>query len=392
MFVMMQRMSLQMSSFNTPIGMVNSTYQPLLPVPVAGIGIVTQPFQPSSIDIRVNVLWFASLIFSLITASFGILIKQWLREYLAVTNPSAQARLRIRHSRYPELQRWKVMEIAGVLPILQQLSLALYFFGLCYFTTSIHPSIGWTSLPLVAGWAFCFVAATTLPLFFPRCPYKTALLKQLLISIHFALAHSLERLLWWLYANSIGKLEAISEILSILIEHIKKSDELVVIADEAADLNILLEVDSVQSNDELLGTAIFDSLQQIHGLPFGVVVKFVLRVLRHRLGRSGDELKFNQPMPIDLRSLSRQGYNAIIDILIHFMAATRDPNTFLEIQGVIYAFHILLSTSRFPLKLSLSGKKFLKTMMENNRTRRDLAELLVKSCTIDCKIGDKSWN
>jgi hypothetical protein len=254
MYVMMQQMSLQMSSFNTPIGMVNSTYQPLMTTPTSGF--VDQPFQPSPTDIQVNVLWFASLIFSLITASFGILIKQWLREYLAVTNPSPQARLRIRHFRYPDLERWKVVEIAGALPLLQQLSLALFFIGLCYFTESVHSSIGRTSLPLVAGWAFCFVTVTILPLFFPRCPYKTTLLKQVLKYIHFKLARIYLQLADNLYINSKGWLRL--AYLDYLNEHdppanyAEKHDEQAVLTSETADLAILAEVDAVQSNDELL--------------------------------------------------------------------------------------------------------------------------------------------
>ncbi|KAI0758610.1 hypothetical protein BC629DRAFT_1263259, partial [Irpex lacteus] len=139
---------------------------------IALASAVPPPFQPSPNDIRVNVLWFASLIFSLMTASFAILVKQWLREYLAVDNPSPHARLRICHYREPGLRTWKVFEIAAVLPLLQQLALALFFIGLCYFTASVHESVGDTSLPLVAGWAFCFTTVTMLPLFFPRCPYK----------------------------------------------------------------------------------------------------------------------------------------------------------------------------------------------------------------------------
>lgn len=142
------------------------------------------PFQPSPTDIRVNVLWFASLLFSLITASFGILVKQWLREYLAVDNPSPQARLRVRHLRYPQLAAWQVFEIAAVLPLLLQLSLGLFFTGMCYFTASVHSSIGHTSLPLVTGWAFCFIAATLMPIFFPLCPYRTTILKSLMPLVH----------------------------------------------------------------------------------------------------------------------------------------------------------------------------------------------------------------
>ncbi|KAI0769255.1 hypothetical protein BC629DRAFT_1292241, partial [Irpex lacteus] len=158
--IVMQQMYLQV---------FNGSSQPL----VALADATPLPFQPSTNDIRVNVLWFSSLIFSLMTASFAILVKQWLREYMAVDYPSPQARLRIRHCRYPELAAWKVFEIAAILPLLQQLALALFFVGLCYFTSSVHESVGHTTLPLIAGWAFCFTVATFLPIFLPRCPYKT---------------------------------------------------------------------------------------------------------------------------------------------------------------------------------------------------------------------------
>ncbi|KAI0688599.1 hypothetical protein BC835DRAFT_1284369, partial [Cytidiella melzeri] len=154
----------QTSSYQLQGNLINSTAAH--PTPPA-------PFQPSSVAIRVNVLWFASLLFALTTASFGILVKQWLREYMAVQNPSPQARLRLRHLRYPELSKWKIFEIAAFLPLLLQLSLALFFIGLCDFTASVHSSIGYTTLPIVIAWALCFMTVTILPLFFPRCPYRT---------------------------------------------------------------------------------------------------------------------------------------------------------------------------------------------------------------------------
>ncbi|KAI0689168.1 hypothetical protein BC835DRAFT_1283535, partial [Cytidiella melzeri] len=131
------------------------------------------PFQAAVNDIRVNVLWFASLIVSLVTASLGMLVKQWLREFSAVDIPSPQARLRLRHYREPMLSKWRVYEIAATLPLLLQLSLGLFFTGLCYFTASVHSTLGHTTIPLVVGWALFFFSATSLPVFFPGCPYKT---------------------------------------------------------------------------------------------------------------------------------------------------------------------------------------------------------------------------
>ncbi|PSS32142.1 hypothetical protein PHLCEN_2v2098 [Hermanssonia centrifuga] len=138
------------------------------------------PFQPQPVDVHINALWFASLIFSLITASLAMLVKQWLREYLAGDFTSGQAQLRTRHFRIPGVERWKVFEIAATLPHLLQLSLALFFAGLCLFTSSIHPTLAKTSIPIVSGWALFIILTTLAPAFFPRCPYKTALLRGLM--------------------------------------------------------------------------------------------------------------------------------------------------------------------------------------------------------------------
>ncbi|KAI0798464.1 hypothetical protein BC629DRAFT_1285767, partial [Irpex lacteus] len=161
--LVLRQIASQMSSDSLQAGMLNST------VPSTAM----EMFQPSAVDVRVNVLWFASLLFSLVTASFGILVKQWLREFMAAENPSPQARLRLRHVRYPQLAQWKVFEIAAALPLLLQLALALFFVGLCFFTASVHSSVEYTTLPLVLGWTFCFCTVTFLPLFQPRCPYRT---------------------------------------------------------------------------------------------------------------------------------------------------------------------------------------------------------------------------
>ena len=172
----MERIADQTASYMVYAGVINSTFTPTT-IPPA---IRTQGLSVN--DIRVSVLWFASLMISLIAASSAILVKQWLREYLAVENPSPQARLRVRHLRYPQLAKWRVFEIAAVPPLLLQLSLGLFFVGMCYFTLAIHRSIGYTTLPLVVGWATCFFCITVPPFAFPRCPYRTPLLKSIAYS------------------------------------------------------------------------------------------------------------------------------------------------------------------------------------------------------------------
>ncbi|KAI0689393.1 hypothetical protein BC835DRAFT_1232096, partial [Cytidiella melzeri] len=171
MIALMQQMVMQTQSYTFNSGFLNST---------TPLNLQRPPFTPTINAVRVNVLWFASLVLSLISASFGILVKQWLREYLAGEYTSPQARLRVRHFRNPGLSDWKVFEIAGILPLLLQLSLALFLVGLCFFTAEVHNSVGHTTLPLVAGWAFLLIAASVAPVLSPRCPYKTTLLKSIM--------------------------------------------------------------------------------------------------------------------------------------------------------------------------------------------------------------------
>ncbi|KAI0706133.1 hypothetical protein BC835DRAFT_1260555, partial [Cytidiella melzeri] len=135
--------------------------------------VPSTPFEPSLAAIRVNVLWFSSLVISLSTASLGILVKQWLREYMAFCTSSLQGQLRVRQFRRSGLDKWKVFGIASVLPLLIQLSLSLFFVGLCFFTIDIHPTIGRTTIPLVCIWGLFVTAVTLSPIFSSRCPYKT---------------------------------------------------------------------------------------------------------------------------------------------------------------------------------------------------------------------------
>ncbi|KAI0346696.1 hypothetical protein BDW22DRAFT_1323244, partial [Trametopsis cervina] len=136
-------------------------------------------FEPSVNAIRINDLWTASLIISLITASFGILVKQWLREYMKFVTSFPQGRLRIRNFRRAGLETWKVLTIAAFLPLLLQLALGLFFIGLCFYTAELHSSVRNTTLPLVTGWGFIFFFVTVSPLFSDHCPYKTPALNSL---------------------------------------------------------------------------------------------------------------------------------------------------------------------------------------------------------------------
>lgn len=339
------------------------------------------PFAAAPNDIRINVLWFASLVISLITASFAMLVKQWLREFLVVEVPSPQARLRVRHFREPQLIKWKVYEISAMLPLLLQLSLGLFFLGLCYFTAAIHSSIGYTTLPLVVGWALFFFTATALPVFFPRCPYRTTLLKAAVAQLHRGLRHLAdwsrdqldEHLAKGRSSEHIEPLETTelleptesaestelleptdpaeptepSEppspsdrpcrvsylchnlLLAILQRTLPSStslpDERDIVKTQDQDVAILGSVDAIQANDELLFTAVAEALH--YSRPrWTDVVDFVMQILAHRVPTIADsnrvlpEWPFSDAFP--LGNLRPQVLEGITQILSEHAAGT----------------------------------------------------------------------
>ncbi|KAI0093777.1 hypothetical protein BDY19DRAFT_274419 [Irpex rosettiformis] len=250
----------------------------------------------------VNALWFGSLLLSLIAASFSMVVKQWLREYLAVNNPSAQARLRVRQFREPSLGNWKVFEIAAALPFLLQLALVLFFAGLCIFTASVHTVVGATSFTLVLAWALCFITVTFLPIFFPHCPYKTTFLKAALRWIR----------AWLLFLVGLMPRDT-----STLYHRLP--DETKVAKDATRDLDILIDVDELQADDELLGTNMLEGIGQFRRPELPELVKFLKHILNHRCQLVAKENPQPDDLPwptnSDLLVLSDRGKKAVLDII-----------------------------------------------------------------------------
>lgn len=174
MISLLQQIASQTSSFTLNENFLNSTLTPRIST--------SSSFQPPLHAKTVNILWFTSLVLNLMTASFGITVKYWLRAFLSGEYTSPQARLRVRHFRFPTLSKWRVFEISSVLPLLIQISLALFLIGLCYFTADVHRSVGHATLALVAAWAFVFVAFAFMPIYDAACPFKTPFLETSWIS------------------------------------------------------------------------------------------------------------------------------------------------------------------------------------------------------------------
>ena len=200
---------------------------------------VTQPqvnntasssFSPPTASLHVNSLWFFSLVCSLGTASFSMLIKQWLREYLSEEHASPQAYTRLRHIRYRDLVRWKVFEISELLPWLLQISLGSFLLGLTMFIMNINSFIGVLVAVCVSVWLVSSLMTIIMPVFWPGCPYKATLFKRTFDSFH--------RINVW---RNTGPHNVLPRSL---------------VEEEALDIDVLVSADAVLADDELLGTTI----------------------------------------------------------------------------------------------------------------------------------------
>ncbi|KAF5328262.1 hypothetical protein D9619_013373 [Psilocybe cf. subviscida] len=123
-------------------------------------------FRPSPPHIRINILWFISLVLSLAVALIGIITLQWLREHQRYDDSmDVTQRFAIFNARSDGLKRWHVPQIFAGLPLLLQAALALFFFGLIEFLFTIRIDV---AIPVAAAVAIpiLFLGATTaLPTF-----------------------------------------------------------------------------------------------------------------------------------------------------------------------------------------------------------------------------------
>ena len=157
-------MSAQLEAFRVNTPFVNST-QP------AFDSSSDDPFQVPLYAIWLNALWFVSLIFSLASATIGITVKQWLKEYNSGLFGSSRDVTRRRQYRYDNLQKWRVPTMVALVPVLLIIAVVLFLAGLLILLYSIHQTVALIA-SIFAGFLLLFVLVTTvLPTVFKTCCY-----------------------------------------------------------------------------------------------------------------------------------------------------------------------------------------------------------------------------
>ena len=123
-----------------------------------------------------------------------MLVKQWLRDFLAQHTQNPKEQLKIRTFRDAGVKRWRVFELAAFLPLLLQLALLLFFIGLSEYLRELDPVVGWITTSMILVWLFLFSLTTTAPLIYQQCPYKTPILRPVFSGVRHFVCLSLSRI------------------------------------------------------------------------------------------------------------------------------------------------------------------------------------------------------
>ncbi|KAI9433333.1 hypothetical protein H4582DRAFT_1988573 [Lactarius indigo] len=132
-------------------------------------------FRPTSSAIRVNILWFLSLILSLISALAATLMQQWARRYLqlAQSQTALHKRARTRAYLFEGVQAFRLSQAVEVVPAILHVSVFLFFAGLVDFLFSIDDVVAYAMFGVVVFFGTIYILLTFLPNVRPNCPYRT---------------------------------------------------------------------------------------------------------------------------------------------------------------------------------------------------------------------------
>ncbi|KAI9431671.1 hypothetical protein H4582DRAFT_1884837, partial [Lactarius indigo] len=137
----------------------------------------SQPFKPTASAVRVNVLWFLSLVLSLNCALSATLMQQWARRYqeLAQRRGATHRRGRMRAYIFDGITRFEMARAVATMPTLLHISVFLFFTGLVDFLFPIYATVAYATLSCIVVFALAYAILTILPNIFLNCPYATPL-------------------------------------------------------------------------------------------------------------------------------------------------------------------------------------------------------------------------
>ena len=135
-------------------------------------------FEPTSSAIYINCLFFASLSISLVAAMASVIALQWVADYDAVISrggSSPAERAKRRQFQFSGIEKWKMGEIIGSLPLLLYCSVGLFFLGLIVWMWDVQPIVAYVIIGGAALAALFYFSSTIIAVFFVSAPFRTPL-------------------------------------------------------------------------------------------------------------------------------------------------------------------------------------------------------------------------
>lgn len=123
----------------------------------------------------INVLFFFSLVLSLAAALFGIMAKQWIREYIKWNSTLAAPRenVLVRQIRFENWEKWDVEAFIWSIPMMLELAMILFLVGVVILLWTLDSVVAVAVTVLVSFFMRIVSIITVLPVFVRRCPYKS---------------------------------------------------------------------------------------------------------------------------------------------------------------------------------------------------------------------------
>ena len=163
----LQQISAQLNSFTINQSFINSTQ------PASSLVQLQVSFRAPLSAIWINALWFASLVFSLASASIALIVKQWLHEVSSGLSGTSRETARLRQHRLNSLIKWKVGTIVLIPSVFLQIALVLFLSGLLILLWTIHETVAIVATVLVGALFLFFTVVTALPVFQWDCCYRS---------------------------------------------------------------------------------------------------------------------------------------------------------------------------------------------------------------------------
>jgi len=157
---LLEQMSRQLGGFE------NGTYPPFQD---------PSPFPRSRSILWVNILWFLSLVTSIVSGFYAMLVQQWVGRYNQICQELPRNQRRARVFLLRGAQKYSLSTAIGVMPILilLNISLFLFLFGLILFLFTISHVLA-TMVAVCTGlFGLPYFALTILPIIHGFCPYFT---------------------------------------------------------------------------------------------------------------------------------------------------------------------------------------------------------------------------